>query len=147
LEEIQKAAELAQCYEFLGLKTSGLEAQVGERGGNLSGGQQQRVALARALVRNPKLLVLDEPTAALDMESEAAIDVGLQTLKSCTKVIIAHRLSTIRNADKIIVMDNGNVVEVGNHNSLMTIPNGKYRSMIDVVAEDKVPIEATLHVA
>jgi ABC-type multidrug transport system fused ATPase/permease subunit len=126
-DEISSALERAHCKEFM--KTDAT-FDVGERGSNLSGGQQQRVALARALVRNPKLLVLDEPTAALDVDSEQYIDMTLSELQ-CTKVIIAHRLSTIRKADQILVLEAGEIVERGNHNQLFS-QQGKYRTMVDM---------------
>lgn len=129
-EEIARAVEQAHCKEFLSeISPNGLQYQVGERGKNLSGGQQQRVALARALVRKPQLLVLDEPTAALDAASEQYIDMTLNELK-CTKVVIAHRLSTIRNADAIIVVDQGSIAEQGTHNELVMQDGGKYANML-----------------
>lgn len=129
-EEIARAVELSHCREFVNeISSSGLNYDVGERGKNLSGGQQQRVALARALVRRPQLLVLDEPTAALDTASERFIDMTLNELK-CTKVIIAHRLSTIRNADLILVVDDGCIVEHGTHAELVGRQGGKYANML-----------------
>lgn len=129
-EEIARAVELSHCREFVNeISSSGLSYDVGERGKNLSGGQQQRIALARALVRRPQLLVLDEPTAALDTVSERFIDMTLNELK-CTKVIIAHRLSTIRNADAILVVENGRIVERGTHAELVGRQGGKYANML-----------------
>lgn len=131
-EEILEAIKLAHCDDFIRDMSRGLNSEVGERGGNLSGGQQQRIALARALIRKPRLLVLDEPTAALDVASEKYIDAALQGLTQCTKVIIAHRLSTIRRADLIIVLESGNIVETGNHDELMNHQGGVYREMVNV---------------
>lgn len=129
-EEVTRAVELSHCKEFINqISSSGLNYQVGERGKNLSGGQQQRLALARALVRRPQMLLLDEPTAALDAVSEQYIDMTLADL-TCTKVVIAHRLSTIRNADVIIVVDQGRIVERGTHDELVRIPDGKYANML-----------------
>ena len=130
-KDVAVAAKLAHCNEFLNIiSNKGLDYQVGERGKNLSGGQQQRVALARALVRKPHLLVLDEHSSALDTISEQYIDMTLNELE-CTKVIIAHRLSTIRNADSILVMNHGNIIEQGSHMELYN-KGGKYKSMVDI---------------
>ena len=100
---------------------------IGDQGMKLSGGQKQRLALARALLRNPQILILDEATSALDSESESIIQSALQNyMKDRTLIIIAHRLSTVKNADKIIVLENGKVVEEGNHESLIQ-ERGIYR--------------------
>lgn len=134
-EEILEAIKLAHCDDFIREMSRGLNSEVGERGGNFSGGQQQRIALARALIRKPRLLVLDEPTAALDMTSEKYIDAALKGLTECTKVIIAHRLSTIRQADMIIVLEAGNIIESGNHHDLMRMQGGAYRKMVTVSSD------------
>lgn len=119
-KEVQKAAQLAYAHDFIIKQKNGYQTVIGNRGLKLSGGQRQRLALARAIIRNPKLLILDEATSALDTHSEAIIQNTLKTLRgNCTQLVIAHRLSTIQNADKIIVIDDGKIAEIGNHSSLM----------------------------
>ncbi|MFN7926970.1 MAG: peptidase domain-containing ABC transporter [Blastocatellia bacterium] len=120
LEEVVGAAMLAGAHEFISELPLGYETVIGERGQSLSGGQKQRVAIARALFKKPRILIFDEATSALDTESERAIQQNLdKILKDRTTLIIAHRLSTVRNADLIVVMDRGAIVETGNHYSLM----------------------------
>ncbi len=120
LEAVIKAGELAGADEFIRKLPMGYETQIGEGGGLLSGGQRQRIAIARALLGNPKLLILDEATSHLDTESERIIQRNLNTiLKGKTTLVIAHRLSTIRNADLILVLDRGVLIESGNHEELM----------------------------
>ena len=107
--------------------------QIGERGILLSGGQKQRVAIARAFLKNAPILILDEATTALDNESEAVVQKAIDNLmQDKTVFVIAHRLSTIVNADKIVVINNGEVVEVGKHQELMKIPNGQYRTLYEM---------------
>ena len=116
-----------------GLFPEGFDTRVGERGMRLSGGQKQRIAIARALVRQPKVLLLDEATSALDAESEHQVQQALDTLiaeGNQTVVVIAHRLSTIRNADKIIVMNAGNVMEEGTHDQLVEL-GGAYKKLVE----------------
>lgn len=120
LERVVGAAMLAGAHEFISELPLGYETRIGERGQSLSGGQKQRIAIARALFKQPRVLIFDEATSALDSESERAIQQNLdQILKDRTTLIIAHRLSTVRNADRIVVLDRGTVVEQGNHYSLM----------------------------
>lgn len=120
LEEIIEAARLAGADEFIKKMPMGYETQIGEGGGMLSGGQRQRIAIARALLGNPKLLILDEATSHLDAESERIIQNNLSTiLKGRTTLVIAHRLSTVRNADLILVLDRGVLIESGTHEELM----------------------------
>jgi ATP-binding cassette, subfamily B, bacterial HlyB/CyaB len=130
LEAIIAAAKLAGAHDFIGELAQGYDTFVGEQGLSLSGGQRQRIALARALVTNPRVLILDEATSALDYESEQIIQSNMQKISSGrTVIIIAHRLSAVRTANRIIVMDRGEIVEMGNHDQLLKIPNGRYTSL------------------
>jgi ABC-type multidrug transport system fused ATPase/permease subunit len=128
-EEILEAARLANADEFIARMPKGYDTMVGERGSTLSGGQRQRLGIARVMVRNSPILLLDEPTAALDSEAEKLVIEALERLmKGRTVITIAHRLSTIRDADKIIVIDGGGVAESGTHEQLMTL-NGIYAGL------------------
>lgn len=136
LEEIEKAAEQAFAKQFIESFPEKWDTLVGERGVKLSGGQRQRIAIARAILKNPKFLLLDEATSALDSESEKWVQSALEELmKNRTSLIIAHRLSTIRSADKIIVMQEGQIVETGNHEELMTIKDGIYQKMVKLQSD------------
>ncbi|WP_254903872.1 ABC transporter ATP-binding protein [Picosynechococcus sp. PCC 7002] len=122
LNEVMEAAQAAQAHEFIMALPDGYETAVGERGYRLSGGQRQRLALARALIKQPEILVLDEATSALDSESEKLIQQALEQFqKERTTIVVAHRLSTIINADRIIVLDKGKVIEQGDHKSLLKL--------------------------
>jgi len=119
-DEVEHAAKLANAHNFISLFRSGYNTYVGERGVTLSGGQRQRVAIARAILNNPRILILDEATSALDSESEKLVQQALENLmKSRTTFIIAHRLSTILNADRIVVLDKGQIVGIGKHQELL----------------------------
>jgi subfamily B ATP-binding cassette protein MsbA len=119
-EKIMAAAEAAYALEFINKMPDGFDTMVGERGVKLSGGQRQRIAIARALLKDAPILIFDEATSALDTQSEFAVQQALERLKAGrTVIIIAHRLSTIANADRIVVLDKGKVVEVGKHADLL----------------------------
>lgn len=129
-EEIIEAAKKANAWVFIKDFPQGLDTEVGDRGIQLSGGQKQRIAIARALLKNPRILVLDEATSALDSESERLVQEALENLmQGRTSIVIAHRLSTIRNADKILVLEHGKVVEQGTHTELVQIENGVYANL------------------
>ena len=130
-EEIKEVCRIAYCDEFIEKFEKGYDTVVGERGVKLSGGQKQRIAIARALLADPKILILDEATSSLDSESEQKIQASLNALrKGRTTFVIAHRLSTIRSADKILVIEAGEIVERGTHEELLNI-NGRYKQLYD----------------
>ena len=130
-EEVHAAARAANAAGFIGGFAEGFETEVGERGVRLSGGQKQRVAIARALLKDPRILVLDEATSALDAESEHLVQEALDHLmKGRTTLIIAHRLSTVRDADRVVVLDRGQIVEQGTHDELLH-RDGLYRRLVE----------------
>ena len=131
--QLQKAVKLAYLDEFLATLKDGIDTQIGERGILLSGGQRQRVAIARAFLKNAPILVLDEATSALDNKSEAVVQKAIENLMhDKTVFVIAHRLSTIRNATKIIVVNDGQIVETGTHEDLLKIECGAYKMLYDM---------------
>ena len=129
-EEIHKALKMAYLEEFVNEQENGLDTDIGERGSSLSGGQRQRLAIARALVKNAPIVILDEATSALDNRSEAVVQKAINKLmKDRTVFVIAHRLSTIQNADLIVVLNDGKIIETGRHEELMQKENGAYRNL------------------
>ena len=130
-EEVRRSAEDANAWEFIERFPEGWNTQVGERGVQLSGGQRQRIAIARAMLRDPKLLVLDEATSSLDPESEGLVQGALEKLmRGRTSLVIAHRLSTVRHADLIAFLHEGQIAEVGSHEELMARSKGRYRAYV-----------------
>lgn len=129
-EQIREAARKANAHEFIAGFPEGYQTVVGERGVKLSGGQRQRIAIARAILKDPVILILDEATSSLDSASEQLVQEALENLmRNRTSFVIAHRLATVRNADRIYVLDKGQVVESGTHQALMEIPEGLYKSL------------------
>jgi len=134
-EEVKRAAELAHCDDFIDRLPFGYDTYVGERGVKLSGGERQRVAIARAILKDAPILVLDEATSALDSESEMLIQSALGNLiKDKTTIVIAHRLSTIRSMDRIIVIENGKIIEDSTHDELINKEEGTYKKLWDLQA-------------
>ncbi|MBE9664427.1 ABC transporter ATP-binding protein [Mucilaginibacter myungsuensis] len=137
-DEVIKAAQRANAHQFISGFPEGYETVVGERGVKLSGGQRQRIAIARALLKNPSILILDEATSSLDSESERLVQEALEELMvGRTSIIIAHRLSTIREADQIVVIEKGTVVETGSHTKLMENEGGLYRYLSQLQTDSK----------
>lgn len=132
-EEINQALKMAYLEEFVSTLANGINTEIGERGILLSGGQKQRVAIARAFLKNAPILILDEATSALDNKAEAIVQLAIDNLmKDKTVFVIAHRLSTIQNADRIAVINQGELVEIGNHKELMSLENGQYKMLYNM---------------
>lgn len=137
MDEIKEACEKASCYNFINGLPNGYETIVGKGGANLSGGEKQRIAIARCFLKNSPIVLLDEATAYSDPDNESVIQQSIDKLiKDKTVIMVAHRLSTIVNANKIIVVDNGEVIEEGTHKQLLEL-NGRYKKMWDVYTESK----------
>jgi subfamily B ATP-binding cassette protein MsbA len=131
-DEVLKALEIANAWEFVKDLPKGIETNIGDSGNKLSGGQKQRLSIARAVLKNPPIMILDEATSALDTESERLVQVALENMmKNRTSIVIAHRLSTIQNADEIIVMQKGQIVEQGKHQELLD-KNGIYKNLVSM---------------
>jgi ABC-type multidrug transport system fused ATPase/permease subunit len=142
--EIVAAAHAAHAWEFIERMPDGLDTRTGERGAQLSEGQKQRLSVARVLLRNPRILVLDEPTSALDARSEHLLQAALTELtRGRTTFVIAHRLSTIRRADRILVLDEGRIVQQGTHTELLRRP-GLYRELCELQFGPERPMELPL---
>ncbi len=144
-EEIQKALKDSYLDEFIASIPDGIDTEIGERGVKLSGGQKQRLAIARAMVKNAPVVILDEATSALDNKSEAIVQKALDKLmENRTVIVIAHRLSTIKNADRIAVVNHGEIIELGRHEELINIDNGIYKSLYDMQFRESKEQEAIL---
>ena len=132
MERVERSAQVAQAKEFIDHMPAGYETVVGERGLGLSGGQKQRVAIARAVLIDPAILVLDDSTSAVDMETEYEIQQQLkEVLKNRTTFVIAHRISSVKNADQILVLDDGAIAERGTHKELMEKGGIYYQMVMD----------------
>ncbi|MFG1733297.1 ABC transporter ATP-binding protein [Paenibacillus sp. 843] len=142
MDEIIRVAKLAKAHEFIMEMKDGYDTIVGERGMGLSGGQKQRIAIARALLKDPKILILDDATSAVDMETEHEIQSGFQeVMNGRTTFIIAHRISSLRHADEILVLDEGRVVQRGKHNDLIAVP-GPYQDVYKIQYADLIAKQA-----
>ena len=131
-EHVEQAARIANAYDFIMASEEGFDTNIGDRGCKLSGGQRQRISIARAILKNPPILILDEATSALDTESEHLVQEALNHLmRGRTTLVIAHRLSTIKNADIICVMQDGRIIEQGNHDQLIA-KAGAYKHLVDM---------------
>ena len=145
-EEIIDALKKTNAWEFISNYPDKINTNVGAGGGQLSGGQKQRIALARVFIKKPKLLIFDEATSALDKVNEAEVQKAIDDMKkelgSVTSIVIAHRLTTIKNADRIIVMKKGSIIEDGNHDSLLLdYPEGVYAKLVNIQNEAEISEE------
>ena len=130
---MEEAAKKANAHDFISSFPEGYKTMVGERGIQLSGGQKQRIAIARAVLRNPKILILDEATSSLDSESESLVQEALEKLMvGRTSIIIAHRLSTIKNVDTIYVIENGKISETGSYINLVSKDSGIFKRLVEL---------------
>ena len=135
-EEVYEAAKKARCYDFIMALPDGFDTVVGEGGASLSGGEKQRISIARCILKDSPIVILDEATASIDADNEAAIQQAISELcKGKTLIIIAHKLKTIQDADCIMVIDNGKIVERGNHAELMRI-DGVYKRFVRIKNAD-----------
>ncbi len=133
MEEIEQAARIANAHSFISQKEDGYQTNIGDRGMKLSGGERQRITIARAVLNNPPILILDEATSSLDTESERLVQDAINNLmKNRTSIVIAHRLSTIRNADEIIVLQAGKIIERGDHQSLLSQEDSFYKKLVEM---------------
>jgi subfamily B ATP-binding cassette protein MsbA len=136
-EDVIDALKIANAWEFVKDLPKGIDTNIGDSGNKLSGGQKQRLSIARAVLKNPPIMILDEATSALDTESERLVQVALENMmKNRTSIVIAHRLSTIQNADEIVVMQKGEIVEQGTHNQLLS-NKGVYKKLVDMQSFDR----------
>lgn len=144
MDDIEAAAVTANAHDFISALPNGYDTVVGEGGSGLSGGQKQRIAIATALIKNPKILLLDEATSALDVKSENLVQQALDKAREGrTTIIIAHRLSTIKNADVIVAMDKGRIVETGTHSELMKNEGLYYNLVVNQTSNEKDDEEST----
>jgi ATP-binding cassette subfamily B protein len=135
-EDVVRAAQAAHAHDFILGKEDGYDTVVGEKGAELSGGERQRIAIARAILHDPPILILDEATSSVDLETEKKIQEAITRLvKGRTTIAIAHRLSTLRNASRLIVMDDGAIAEMGTHDELVAKEGGMYAKLVKTQAE------------
>ena len=137
-QQVEDAAKIANAHDFISEMPQGYQTVIGDRGSRLSGGQRQRISIARAILRNPDILILDEATSALDTENERLVQNAMNNvLVGRTAIVIAHRLSTIVDADIIVVLDNGKIVEQGTHKELSANKGGLYHKLCTMQYLDK----------